>query len=264
MPEIDYAVIADALKFYESKGYERIEVPWSAPKDVIEATAPDKANLYPYKDEYLVASGEQSFMQMLKEDRLKENKKYMCVTPCFRHEQTYDTYTRPYFIKVELFVRGYGGVWESKILGDAKEFFNRYLPREAKVVPTPEGTDLFYNGIELGSYGLRNIEDLGVWVYGTGVAEPRFSSVLSKIPRGYSLSSIPRGKFGEISKIKEEVEELEDAMEQGSYVMSLVELSDILGAIDGFLEKYFPNVDKEELDRMNKITQRAFKNGYRS
>lgn len=58
---------------------------------------------------------------------------------------------------------------------------------------------------------------------------------------------IPRGKYGELSKVKEEVEEALDSEEQGLRIMTLIELSDILGAVDGVLKKHFPNFTAEEL-----------------
>ena len=58
---------------------------------------------------------------------------------------------------------------------------------------------------------------------------------------------IHKGKYGEISKILEEVEEAIDSEEQGLRLMTLIELSDILGAVDGVLKKQFPNFTAEEL-----------------
>lgn len=58
---------------------------------------------------------------------------------------------------------------------------------------------------------------------------------------------IPKGSYGELSKIVEEVEEALDADEQGLRLMLLLELSDIIGAVDGVLKKHFPNFTTEEL-----------------
>lgn len=49
---------------------------------------------------------------------------------------------------------------------------------------------------------------------------------------------IKKGTYGEISKIEEELEEAKDALEQGNRLMFLIELSDILGAVEGISEKY--------------------------
>lgn len=48
---------------------------------------------------------------------------------------------------------------------------------------------------------------------------------------GYHKKKIKKGTLGEISKIKEEILELEDALEQKNKIMALVELSDLFGAI---------------------------------
>ncbi|BBA65304.1 hypothetical protein [Xanthomonas phage XacN1] len=80
---------------------------------------------------------------------------------------------------------------------------------------------------------------------------------------GYHLREIPRGTYGELSKIKEEIEEIEDSIAQGCKVMELVELSDLYGAIEGYLGKYHPTVTMEDLRVMSSITKRAFKSGAR-
>ena len=48
---------------------------------------------------------------------------------------------------------------------------------------------------------------------------------------GYHLRKIAKGSPGEASKIKEELEEFLDAVDQGVKIMALVELSDLYGAI---------------------------------
>jgi hypothetical protein len=55
------------------------------------------------------------------------------------------------------------------------------------------------------------------------------------LPKGYHLRDIPRGVFGQLSKIQEEILECEDAYNQGSSVMLLLELADLVGAIRGYL-----------------------------
>ncbi len=80
---------------------------------------------------------------------------------------------------------------------------------------------------------------------------------------GYHLRPISKGTFGEASKIEEEVQEFLEALEQGSPVMALVELSDLIGAIEGWLTKYHPTVTLDHLRTMSAATQRAFRNGHR-
>lgn len=81
---------------------------------------------------------------------------------------------------------------------------------------------------------------------------------------GYHVSDIPRGEYGEISKILEEALELQDAMEQGCKLMVLIELSDMLGAIEGYLEKHYEGkMTITDLFNMSHITRRAFESGGR-
>lgn len=79
---------------------------------------------------------------------------------------------------------------------------------------------------------------------------------------GYHSKEIPRGKFGEFSKIKEEFMEAEDAFEQGNKVMLLVELADLIGAIEGYCSIY--NITLDDLLKMKESTKRAFNDGTRS
>jgi hypothetical protein len=81
---------------------------------------------------------------------------------------------------------------------------------------------------------------------------------------GYHLSEIPKGEYGELSKIEEELFELKDAISQGNKIMSLVELSDMLCAIEGYLDReYEGKITMTDLARMAEATRRAFKSGAR-
>jgi NTP pyrophosphatase (non-canonical NTP hydrolase) len=82
-------------------------------------------------------------------------------------------------------------------------------------------------------------------------------------PIGYHLREIDRGEYGEASKIFEEAYEFADALDQGSALMALIELSDMVGAIKGFLAKHHPTITLADLDTMSVITQRVFESGYR-
>jgi hypothetical protein len=81
---------------------------------------------------------------------------------------------------------------------------------------------------------------------------------------GYHLVTIPKGVLGEISKIREELDELTDAMAQGSRIMAMVELSDMMGAVQAFMDKHLPGVTMEDLLTFSSITTRAFANGRRT
>lgn len=80
---------------------------------------------------------------------------------------------------------------------------------------------------------------------------------------GYHVDEIEKGEYGTSSKILEEVNELIDAEKQGSKILALVELSDIVGAIIGYLEVNHPDFTVGDVLTMARITERVFKNGHR-
>lgn len=81
---------------------------------------------------------------------------------------------------------------------------------------------------------------------------------------GYHQAEIQKGEYGFFSKIEEEFQELKDAHTQSNPVMELVEISDLLGAIQGYLEKKYLNVIKlEDLLKMTAATRSAFESGDR-
>lgn len=80
---------------------------------------------------------------------------------------------------------------------------------------------------------------------------------------GYHIAQIQRGKFGEASKILEEADEFADATDQKVVLMQLIELSDMVGAIKGFLAKHHPSITIHDLDDMAVVTDRVFANGHR-
>ncbi len=79
---------------------------------------------------------------------------------------------------------------------------------------------------------------------------------------GYHLRDIPRGEFGEVSKIREEFEEFLESLEQNNPIMALVELSDMIGAIEGYAEKHH-NIKLDDIIALKTATHRAFKSGSR-
>lgn len=81
-------------------------------------------------------------------------------------------------------------------------------------------------------------------------------------PIGYHIKKIEtKGIYGEPSKIREELEEFEESMEQGNRIMALLELSDIYGALEAIAVKM--NSNMSELRIMSCATKRAFQNGLR-
>lgn len=176
----DWSLIADAMNHYRAKGYVEVEVPWTVPYEHGAVTAPTPERQYPFDGEVLVGSAEQSFLSLSLRNLLPHGR-YVACTPCFRREPSYDRYHLPYFMKVELFESGEVDLASAnRMISDAQTFFADKLQTvpgvDLRVVATSEGHDIELDGIELGSYGVRQIAGLR-WAYGTGLAEPRFSTV---------------------------------------------------------------------------------------
>lgn len=301
MDTINYHILDDSLYYYQSQGFKYIEVPWMVDDKISDITKPeDRENFYVGEKKVLVASGEQSFLQMIHDQKL-EYGKYVALTPCFRDETVDDTH-KQYFMKTELIV--YDNIENlMKIfittLYQCIQFFKTYTDVKILHIPTnKESEDIeidqirdfvqrlrhnvhspviieeFYtfdildkfSSRELGSYGIRTTIINGIktsWFYGTGCAEPRLSQTikLRKKP-GYHDSIIPKHQVGTFGKILEEIEEMKDAKLAKNKVMELVEISDLLGAIEMYTKKEY-GINLEDLDKMNKTTQRAFINGRR-
>lgn len=64
---------------------------------------------------------------------------------------------------------------------------------------------------------------------------------------GYHLRPIVKGVLGEPSKIREELDEFDEAMEQGVVIMAMVELADLYGAMEAVAARHFPQVNFEVL-----------------
>lgn len=74
---------------------------------------------------------------------------------------------------------------------------------------------------------------------------------------GYHTKQIEKGTLGEFSKIREEFEELEDAVRQNDKIMILCECSDLIGALKHYVSQF--NMTLEDLISFNDKTENAFK-----
>ena len=83
---IDYSKIAAGIAFYSKHGFKYVEAPWVTSQTATDITRPDGAINYPFESGFLVASGEQSFFQLILDGTLKPGR-YSCVTPCFRDDK---------------------------------------------------------------------------------------------------------------------------------------------------------------------------------
>lgn len=167
------------LGFMEGRGYTYIELPWAVEPRFTHFTKPPGRADFPLgaHGDTLVASGEQSFLKLAKEQKL--NGRFIGLTPCFRDEPTLDAWHLPYFLKAELFVPVYGDHYNTgmtEVAMDALDFHRMWLPGSDLTLEfTQDECDLvFKSSVELGSYGVRRFEGLR-YIFGTACAEPRFS-----------------------------------------------------------------------------------------
>lgn len=181
----NYSLLSDAINHYESYNYLNISVPFLVSKEAYYSTKTENKVSFPdihvpvWGDKYLVASGEQSFVEFLLEGRILN--KACCITPCFRTEGgNYTPYHQSQFMKVELINTSDTSISSlMTMIHLAMSFFEKYL--EVKIIETEPNTyDIVekYDNLELGSYGIRQYKHLS-WVYGTGVAEPRLSQAMA-------------------------------------------------------------------------------------
>jgi hypothetical protein len=178
---INYKLIDESISFYETVGFKRIESPWTVTKNISDITNPTgKDFTIKEKNKVLVASGEQSFLYLYNKGFLPKGR-FQTTTPCYRDE-SFDEYHTKYFIKNELIITDTVNMECLDLLVEtAALFFNTHINdnkyRVTKLKTGDESYDLMLNGIEVGSYGIRSCSYLN-WIYGTGLAEPRFSKIL--------------------------------------------------------------------------------------
>jgi phosphoribosyl-ATP pyrophosphohydrolase len=79
----------------------------------------------------------------------------------------------------------------------------------------------------------------------------------------YHVQIIEKGEYGQTSKIYEEIQELKDAEEQQNPILMLCEISDVLGAIEGYLHKHH-GMTLEDALKMTALNKKAFTSGYRA
>lgn len=183
---INYENISKAIEFYKHNGYNYVEVPWYVSKEIIMMTKPN-IDIPDYElsanGKYLIASGEQGFLYSIMKGYLSPGK-YVTCTPCYRFESQ-DWLHRKTFMKVELINWDFGilKTCAPSMKDICKKFFQTLTSIDVEETSSEKGpcdiltpTDLTINNIEIGSYGLRTYKNLVTWEYGTGLAEPRFST----------------------------------------------------------------------------------------
>jgi seryl-tRNA synthetase len=185
---IDYALLASAVRQYKELGYEFIEVPWIVSHKSHESTASPPDGAFVIEDRgCLVGSAEQGFIEII--DELYPDRKYAAVSPCFRKNDNRDEYHQETFMKLELFsYDAHESHNYTAMIEDATKVFAHFGIPKFKLARVDslfdDNHDIAYQGqIEMGSYGNRIIKSINmqhVINYGTGLALPRFSQVLKK------------------------------------------------------------------------------------
>ena len=267
---MELELITFTESFYQSKGYSKIQVPWTVEAEVMDITRPQGKKMFDLLGKQLVASAEQSFLQLIKDQQIAPGK-YVATTPCFRDDRE-DELHQHYFLKTELINFDFQNKFVEKdldnMINEALELFAFFLP--VQKLATSIGFDIVDQklGIELGSYGIRDHQFSDGrkvhWVYGTGMALPRLTYILGKVKKpGYHERTIPKTLPGSFFKILEETEEAKDAYLNKNPIMLLCELADLYGAMELFLEQNYSGVNMDDIKKMQQVTRRAFKNGRR-
>lgn len=174
---INYSILHESTKYYEKHGFQRIEAPWTVSPYIDNITKPVDVTPFELKhnDKRLVGSGEQSFLYLYLKEFLPLGQ-FQTITPCFRYE-TFTLLNSKYFMKNELIKTD--DVSEDalqEVIEIALGFFRSYIP-DVRVVDVDGSYDIMWGDYELGSYGIRHCEFMD-WIYATGVAEPRLSSLI--------------------------------------------------------------------------------------
>ena len=186
-------------------------------------------------------SAEQSLIELYLNKEVSEDISYVSATPCVRLLDNETPTHQETFMKVELtrFV-----ITKEKAQTYAENFtlaleLMQSLTKDKLVIERQSETQVDivreFDNLELGSYGYRQLDNSYI-VYGTGIALPRFQFCdVGAFHNTYIL----RHAYNTGEKIIEEALEFEDALQQSNPMLSLYELTDLLGAIDGYTQSHY-------------------------
>jgi len=195
---INYGLIDLASHYYDSHKFKRIESPWLVTQEISDITkAPGLSSYIVRKDietkeKTFVASGEQSFLYLINKGFLPDSGSFHTITPCMRND-TFDLTHTKYFVKLELIdfdTRNKidADVEVNLMIHTALGFFKKHVESSRLSVEKVLNTefpawDILLDGVEIGSYGYRECLFCN-WIYGTGLAEPRFSRIIKSNRKG--------------------------------------------------------------------------------
>lgn len=268
---IDYVLLGEVMEYYKSIGYEEIDVPWLINEKYDLLTRPNNKNscIIDNDGRHFVASAEQGFLSICLTNGMKYNKVFVSCTPCIRLNDCDDNYHQETFMKIEL-----SAVSDTEelaqnivknILINTKALFNNITNKKVYIEkiefkPSICHFDLMIDGIEVGSYGYREIDGC-YYVFGTGLALPRLSKFIDD--SGYHKSGFVKYNTGTLLKIKEEINECIDAEKQNDKLLLICELADVIGAVKMYIDNNDIGVTINDLDKFSQKTINAFKKGKR-
>lgn len=173
-------------KAWVEDGATWVDLPWVAPMPLVRETCPPGRRIFETPHGCLLASGEQAFIWL---DGLGQLPTGLLVgwSPCYRDEDPIEQWHRFAFAKVEAY-RMLGQEEHShSALMEMVDMAARHMEKISPGVHVrqrwfKDGTaDLEINGHEVGSYGVRPhpSREGRRYLYGTVVAEPRFTMALA-------------------------------------------------------------------------------------
>lgn len=181
-PSVNWERLARCLAYYKGIGFSEVSVPWYVAPEISRITCPnEKRTMTIPTHGVLVGSAEQSFLALDKAGILGKGC-FVAISPCFRNEDFTGRFHQKHFMKVEVYDNQTVTTNRMEQLVDyARAFFKTECDpgMDLSRLNTDDGVDIILNGVEIGSYGVREMDGLQ-WVYGTGLAEPRFSAAIAK------------------------------------------------------------------------------------
>lgn len=186
-PSINYYTLLKAMEWYSDE-YGQTEVPWKVSKEAISYTF-DKEDITNSTQDgkHLIGSAEQGFIELILQNTLPKGK-WMSMSPCFRNDEE-DRWHQKEFIKLELFQNIHVNKNQlnqmiQKFVKFCIKFVNENLivVKSTNDINSVTSYDVEINGIEVGSFGIREKNGMS-WIYGTGIALPRFSEALKNSTR---------------------------------------------------------------------------------
>ncbi|WP_059925057.1 hypothetical protein [Burkholderia ubonensis] len=195
-PDNSLLLLHLAIQWWQAQGFQYVDLPWMVPKAYADAHRPDFCREIRTLHGSFVGSGEQSFLMLREEGRLRGGAPgYIGWTPCLRDEAVLDETHQHGFMKAEWYVP----LERAQILG-WRVYFDALMEQQTQMFRAvalhaggPIGLpvareesgavqhDLLVAGLEVGSYGMRHFKGKA-YLYGTALALPRFPQALARVP----------------------------------------------------------------------------------